>query len=263
MLRPPLNSWRRDKSVEGLGFWFWVPIGSARKTRQQSNWQFINCLVKRDFTQATPNISILYTVGNHFSPWLTMWDSYLKTRSRLVRLHCQSFDSLSRKACFEFRPLSSRTNGTIMIMGSNGTCWYPEPPSKVAGDGGSTRPTVAHPRSATTTKHCSPLCTEPPTAKSSTLRSLPRCLPPLNGRRSLFAMCPYVEEWERAKTVREGESYGMREKRGEREGRGRLREGVLDMWEEDTGDHGCWEGKILTGRRIKREGNSGRARRLM
>ena len=68
---------------------------------------FTNCLVKCDFQQTTPNIGILYIIGNNFLSRLTMWDSYLKIRSHLVQLHCQSFDSLSRKACFEFCPLPS------------------------------------------------------------------------------------------------------------------------------------------------------------
>ena len=133
-LRPPLRLWLLNESVSGLIFWFWFPVGSARKTRQLSNWQFTNCLDERDFEQTTPNIGILYTVGNDFSPQLAIWDSYLKIKPRLVQLHCQSFDSLSRKTCFAIRPLSLRTNGTNTRRRLRGTCGDLEPLSKVAGD---------------------------------------------------------------------------------------------------------------------------------
>ena len=49
ILMSPLRSWLWNESVGGLVFWFRVPVGPARKTRQQSNWQFTNCLEKHDF----------------------------------------------------------------------------------------------------------------------------------------------------------------------------------------------------------------------
>ena len=84
--------------------------------------------------------------------------------------------------------------GTITIVGSNETCWYPKPPSKVAGDGGSTCPVVAYPWLTITAKNRSPRCTEPPPAMSAPVSSLPRCLPPLDGQRSSFVDWSYVEE---------------------------------------------------------------------
>ena len=83
-------------------------------------------------SKQTPNIGILYTFENDLSPRLTIWGSYLKIRLCLAWINSQSFNSLSRKACFEFQPRLLRTKGTIMIVGSKGTCWDPEPPSNVA-----------------------------------------------------------------------------------------------------------------------------------
>ena len=134
IVRPPLCSWHQSESLSGLIFLFWVSVGPTRKTRQQSNWQFTNCLEERDFEQMTTNIGILYAVGNNFSPQLTIWDSYLKVKPLFVQLHCQSFDSLSRKACFSIRPLSLRTNGTNTTRRLRETCGDLEPQSKMAGD---------------------------------------------------------------------------------------------------------------------------------
>ena len=136
ILRLPLLSWRRNESVSGLIFWFRVLVGPACKTRQQSNWQFTNCRGKRDFEQTTPNIGILYTVENNFSSRLTIWGFYLKTKPRLVQLYYQSFDNLSRKACFEIRPPSSRMEGTVTIMGSKRTSWRLGMPPTMVGDNG-------------------------------------------------------------------------------------------------------------------------------
>ena len=91
----------------------------------------------------TPNIGILYTIGNEFSPQLTIWDSYLKIRPCLVQLHYQSFESLSRNTCFKIWPLSSWTDGTITIVGLKGTCSSQGPPSILARDWRSSHPIVA------------------------------------------------------------------------------------------------------------------------
>ena len=63
------------------------------------NWQFTNCLEKCDFLQTNPNIGILYTHGNHFSPRLTIRDRCLKIRVRLARINRQSFANLYRNVC--------------------------------------------------------------------------------------------------------------------------------------------------------------------
>ena len=84
ILRSPLRSWNQNESVGGIIFWFQIPDGSVHKMRQQSNWQFTNCLEKCDFEQTTPNMGILYTIGNDFSPRLTIWSSYLKIKPRLT-----------------------------------------------------------------------------------------------------------------------------------------------------------------------------------
>ena len=81
----------------------------------------------------SPKIGILYTVGNDFLPQLTIWGTYLKIRPRLARIHSQSFDNPSRKVCFEIRPLSSLTKGTITIVGSKGTCSSQELSSTTVG----------------------------------------------------------------------------------------------------------------------------------
>ena len=72
---------------------------------------------------------------NDFFPRLTIWYFYLKIRPRLARINCQIFYSLARKVCFEIQPLSSRTKGTIMIVGMKGTCWDHKPAVGMAGDG--------------------------------------------------------------------------------------------------------------------------------
>ena len=51
--------------------------------------------------QTTPNICILYIVGNHFSPWLTIQDHYLKIRLHLIRINYQSFVNLYGNACLQ------------------------------------------------------------------------------------------------------------------------------------------------------------------
>ena len=56
----------------------------------------------------------------------------------MAQLHCQSFDSLSRKACLKIRPLSSQMEGTVTIVRLKATCWNQEWSPKVAGDGRST-----------------------------------------------------------------------------------------------------------------------------
>ena len=94
-------------------------------------------LEKRNFEKTTSNIDILSIIGNGCSPWLIIWGRYLKIKPFLAWIHSQSFDNPSWKACFEFRPLLSWTKDTIMIVGSNGTSWRQEPPSKVAEDSGS------------------------------------------------------------------------------------------------------------------------------
>ena len=139
ILRLPLCLWCQNKSVHDLDFWFRVPIGPARKMIQLKTSIFTILLEKCNFEQTTPNIDILYIVGNHFSPWLIIWDSYLKIRSHLDRLHYQSFDNLSRKVCFEIRPLLSQTEGTVMTMGSSGTCSSQELSSIMARGGGKSR----------------------------------------------------------------------------------------------------------------------------
>ena len=91
------------------------------------------------FEQTTLNIGILYTVGNDFSPRLTIWGCYLEIRHRLAGINCQSFDSSSRKTCFEIRPLSSRVEDTNTMRRLKGTCGDLEPPSKLAREGISPR----------------------------------------------------------------------------------------------------------------------------
>ena len=93
----------------------------------------------------TPNIGILYTVGNDFLPQLIKQDSYLKMRPRLVHLHCQSFDNLSRKTYFEIWPFSAQTKVSITIVGSIGTSWNQEWWPKLTGCGGSTYAFTAFP----------------------------------------------------------------------------------------------------------------------
>ena len=134
ILRRPLRSWHRNVSIGNLIYWFRVPVNPARKTRQQLNWQFTNCLEKHDLEQTTLNIDILYIFENHFLPWLTMWDSYLKIRPRLVWLHCQNFDSLSRKACFKLRSPFVTNGSHNHDCGVKGTCWRLGMPPTVAGD---------------------------------------------------------------------------------------------------------------------------------
>ena len=58
-----------------------------------------------------------------FLPRLTILDCYLKSRPRLAWVHCQSFDNLSRKACYKIWLLLFRMEGTIMIVESKATCW--------------------------------------------------------------------------------------------------------------------------------------------
>ena len=101
-------------------------------------------LEKRNFKKTISTIDILYIIGNDFSPWLKIWDHYPKIRPCLARINCESFDNLSRNACFEIRPLSSRTKGTIMMRGSSGTSWDQEQPPQLAGDGGSTPSSLGH-----------------------------------------------------------------------------------------------------------------------
>ena len=72
-------------------------------------------LEKRVFLQMNPNIDILYTVENHFLPWLIIRDRYLKLWFRLVRIDCQSSANLHRKACQQIRPLSSWMETTIVM----------------------------------------------------------------------------------------------------------------------------------------------------
>ena len=107
--RPPLDLWHQNESRGGLDSWFWALIGLAHKMRQRLNWQFTDCLEKHDFLQTTPIIGILYTVGNHFSPRVWIWDSYLKIRLRLARINYQSFFILHGKAC--------RRSGTFFVNG--------------------------------------------------------------------------------------------------------------------------------------------------
>ena len=77
--------WHQNELESGLSSWFWVSVGPTCKTRQRLNWQFIDYLEKRDFLQMTPNISILYTVENNFSPWVWIRDHYLKIRFHLAQ----------------------------------------------------------------------------------------------------------------------------------------------------------------------------------
>ena len=52
----------------------------------------------------------------------------------MARINCQKFDNSPQKPCFEIRPLSSRTEGIVMILGTKGTCLSRELLSEVAGD---------------------------------------------------------------------------------------------------------------------------------
>ena len=48
-------------------------------------------LKKREFLQMTPNIGILNTIGNYFSPRVWIRDRYLKIMLRLAQINSQNF----------------------------------------------------------------------------------------------------------------------------------------------------------------------------
>ena len=50
--------------VSDLDFKSWLVL---HVKQDKTKLQFTDCIEKRDFLQMTPNIDILYTVGNHFS----------------------------------------------------------------------------------------------------------------------------------------------------------------------------------------------------
>ena len=82
----------------------------------------------------TPNIGILYTIGNNFSSRLTIWDFYFKIRSCLAQICNQSFKNLPRKVCWKIRPLSSRTKSIVMIVRLRRTILYQDRTLAVARD---------------------------------------------------------------------------------------------------------------------------------
>ena len=176
ILRLSLRLWRRKESVGGLSFWFRVLSGPTRKTRQPSNWQFTNCIKKRDFKQTTPNIGVLYIIGDGFLPRLIIWDCYLEIRPRLVQINRQSFDSLPRKACFEIWPLSLRTEGIVTIVGLSWTCLSPELPSTMAGGGKTVQRSPSSPSTVDRRRgRISEVAKLPPHILASSMSSRPEC----------------------------------------------------------------------------------------
>ena len=99
ILGQPLDSWRWNESGGGLEFWFWVPVGTARKMRQHKKWHYTDYLKKCDFLQMNPNIDILYIVGNYFLQRVWIRDRYLKRRFCLAQINCQSLANLYWNVC--------------------------------------------------------------------------------------------------------------------------------------------------------------------
>ena len=80
------------------------PGWSYLQNEAQLNGIFYSFSQKKwHFLQTNPNIGILYTIGNHFSPWLTIRDRYLKIWLRLARINYQSFVNLYGIMCHQPR----------------------------------------------------------------------------------------------------------------------------------------------------------------
>ena len=81
--------------------------------------------------QTNSNISILYTIGNHFLPWLRIRirDRYLKMMLNLTHINYQSFTILHGKACCWFelfrrkRRVPLRQRGRDDLVGTLNRRW--------------------------------------------------------------------------------------------------------------------------------------------
>ena len=80
------------------------------------------------FLQTTLNVDILYIVGDHFLPQLTLRDCYLKIRLCLTRINYQSFANLYEITCHQSEHFLSLVEGTITIRRPQGIDSHPKPP---------------------------------------------------------------------------------------------------------------------------------------
>ena len=53
----------------------------TQKWDKTFNCQFIDYLEKRNFFETTSNIDMVYAIGNHFLPWVWIWNCHLKMSS--------------------------------------------------------------------------------------------------------------------------------------------------------------------------------------
>ena len=70
----------------------------------------------------TPNIGILYIVGNHFSPWLIIRHRYLKIMLHLARINNQ-FRQFVRNCVSSIRAFSLRIEVTITMRRMSWIRW--------------------------------------------------------------------------------------------------------------------------------------------
>ena len=98
-LRLPLDLWCLMSLgiISVLDFESWLTLYAKRGTIKLAFSRIF--LEKYDFLQNTPNIGILYTIGNHFSSRLWIRDLYLKIRLCLAQIQWQSFAISHGKAC--------------------------------------------------------------------------------------------------------------------------------------------------------------------
>ena len=89
VLRSPLLFWRWNESVGGLSDFESRLAPHVKWCKIQIGILFTVNLVKFDLLQMIPNLGILYTVRNDFSPWLTIQDCYLEIRPCLAQIICK------------------------------------------------------------------------------------------------------------------------------------------------------------------------------
>ena len=129
-LIPSLNSWRRNEFESGLGLWFRVLIGLARKTMQkiylsihrqsQKTWLFTNDFKHRHI----------------INRWKSFFSTSMNSRSLPQNEALFGSDSLAKFATFVQKSmsmiwaLSSRTEGTILTKRPCWAWWHQRSPSK-------------------------------------------------------------------------------------------------------------------------------------
>ena len=130
--RSLFDLWHRNESESSLGSLFCVPVGSARKTMQSFNCQFIDWLEKHDFLQMTSNMSMYIPLKSIF------FSTSMNSRSLPQNKTLFGSDPLAKFVVFvqKYVPtiwaLSSRIEGTILKNKLTWVDWHPIWPSKLA-----------------------------------------------------------------------------------------------------------------------------------